>query len=51
MRERYQALDYLEQLFHHHGDALVTKETADGLKVGRANKVPVGAVDVGVGYV
>jgi len=49
MKDKYQALDYLEQLLHHHGDALVTEETADGFEVGRAHEVPVGAVDVGVG--
>lgn len=49
--DKYQALDNLKQLLHHHSNALVTKETADGLEVGRANKVSVGAVDVGVGNV
>ena len=49
--QTYQALDNLQQLFHHHGDALVTKETADGLEVRGAHKVPVGAVYVGVGDV
>ena len=47
----YQALDNLQQLLHHHGDALVTKETADGLEVRWADKVPVRAVYVGVGNV
>lgn len=49
--DKYQALDNLEELFHHYSDALVTKETADGLEVRRANKVSVGAVYVGVGNV
>lgn len=49
--DKYQALDNLKQLFHHYGNALVTKETADGLEVRRANKVSVGAVYVGVGNV
>ncbi len=48
---KYQALDNLEQLLHHDSDALVTKKTADGLEVRRANKVSVGAVYVGVGNV
>ena len=51
MSQTYQALDNLQQLFHHHGDSLVTKETADGLEVRGADKVPVGAVYVGVGDV
>lgn len=46
--DKYQALDNLKQLLHHHSDALVTKEVADGLEVRRANKVSVGAVYVGV---
>lgn len=49
--DRYQALDNLEQFLHHHGDALVAEQTADGLEVRRAHKVPVGAVYVGVGDV
>lgn len=49
--DKYQALDNLEQLLHHYSNALVTKETADGLEVRRANKVSVGAVYVGVGNV
>lgn len=49
--DRYQALDNLEQFLHHHGDALVAQQTADGLEVRRAHKVPVGAVYVGVGDV
>lgn len=49
--DKYQALDNLKQLLHHYSDALVTKETADGLEVRRANKVSVGAVYVGVGNV
>lgn len=49
--DKYQALDNLEQLLHHHSNALVTKETADGLEVGRADKVSIGAVYVGVGNV
>lgn len=49
--DKYQALDNLEQLLHHYSDALVTKETADGLEVGRADKVSVRAVYVGVGNV
>lgn len=49
--DKYQALDNLKQLFHHDSNALVTKETADGLEVRRANKVSVGAVYVGVGNV
>lgn len=49
--DKYQALDNLKQLFHHYSNALVTKETADGLEVRRANKVSVGAVYVGVGNV
>lgn len=48
---KYQALDYLEQLLHHHSDALVTKKTADCFEVRRTYKVPVGTVDVGVGNV
>lgn len=47
----YQALDNLEQFLHHHGNALVSQETADGLEVWGAHKIPVGAVDVGVGDV
>lgn len=50
-KEEYQAFDNLKQLLHHDSDALVSKETADGLEVRRANKVPVGAVYVGVGDV
>lgn len=46
--DKYQALDNLKQLLHHHSNALVTKEVADGLEVRRANKVSVGAVYVGV---
>lgn len=49
--DKYQALDNLQQLLHHYSDALVTKETADGLEVGRADEVSVGAVYVGVGDV
>lgn len=49
--DKYQALDNLKQLFHHYSNALVTKETADGLEVRRANKISVGAVYVGVGNV
>lgn len=49
--DKYQALDNFKQLLHHYSDALVTKETADGLEVRRANKVSVGAVYVGVGNV
>lgn len=49
--DKYQALDNLQQLLHHDCNALVTKETADGLEVRRANKVSVGAVYVGVGNV
>lgn len=49
--DKYQALDNLKQLLHHDSNALVTKETADGLEVRRANKVSVGAVYVGVGNV
>lgn len=49
--DKYQALDNLKQLLHHYSNALVTKETADGLEVGRANKVSVRAVYVGVGDV
>lgn len=49
--DKYQALDNLKELFHHYSNALVTKETADGLEVRRANKVSVGAVYVGVGDV
>ncbi len=49
--DKYQALDNLKQLLHHDSNALVTKETTDGLEVGRANKVSVGAVYVGVGDV
>lgn len=45
---KYQALDNLKQLFHYYSNALVTKETADGLEVRWANKVPVRAVYVGV---
>lgn len=48
---KYQALDYLEQLLHHHGNALVTKKTADCFEVWRTHKVPVGTVDVGVSNV
>lgn len=47
----YQALDYLQQLLHDHGNALVTQESADGLEVGGPHEVPVGAVDVAVGDV
>ncbi len=47
----YQALDNLEQLLHHHSDALVTKKTADCFEMRRTHKVPVGTVDVGVGDV
>lgn len=49
--DKYQTLDNLKQLLHHYSNALVTKEAADGLEVRRANKVPVGAVYVGVGNV
>lgn len=49
--ERYQALDNLEQFLHHHGDPLVAEQAADGLEVRWADKVPVGAVYVGVGDV
>lgn len=49
--KKYQALDYLEQLLHHHSDALVTKKTADCFEVWRTHKVPVGTVDVGVSNV
>lgn len=48
---KYQALDNLKQLLHHYSYALVTKETADGLEVRRADKVSVGAIYVGVGNV
>lgn len=51
IEDRYQALDNLEQFLHHHGDPLVAQQTADGLEVRRAHKVPVGAVYVGVGDV
>lgn len=47
----YQALDDLQQFLHDHCDALVTQESADGLEVRRAHKVPVRAVDVAVGNV
>lgn len=49
--DKYQAFDNLKQLLHHYSNALVTKETADGLEVRWANKVSVGAVYVGVGNV
>lgn len=49
--DKYQALHNLKQLLHHYSNALVTKETADGLEVRRAHKVSVGAVYVGVGNV
>lgn len=49
--DKYQAFDNLKQLLHHYGNALVTKEAADGLEMRRANKVSVGAVYVGVGNV
>lgn len=48
---KYQAFDNFKQLLHHNSNALVTKETADGLEVRRANKVPVRAIYVGVGNV
>lgn len=47
----YQALDDLQQFLHDHSDALVTQESADGLKMRGPHKVPVGAVDVAVGNV
>lgn len=49
--DKYQALDNLKQFLHHYGNALVSKETADGLEVRWAHKVSVGAVYVGVGDV
>lgn len=51
MKIKYQAFDNLEQLLHHHSDALVTEEAADGLEMRRPHKVSVGAVYVGVGNV
>lgn len=47
----YQALDDLQEFLHDHCDALVTQESADGLEVRGAHKVPVRAVDVAVGNV
>lgn len=47
----YQALDDLEQLLHDHSDALVPQESADGLEMWGAHKIPVGAIDVAVGNV
>lgn len=47
----YQALDDLQQFLHDHSDALVTQESADGLKMRGPHKVPVGAVDVAIGNV
>lgn len=47
----YQALDDLQQFFHHHSNPLVPKEPADCLEMRRSHKVPVGAIDVAVGDV
>lgn len=39
----HQAFDHLQQLLHHHGDALVAQQAAHDLDVGGAHKVLVGA--------
>lgn len=44
----YQALDDLQQFLHHHSYPLVSKKTADCLKMRGAHKVAVGAINVAV---
>lgn len=39
----HQAFDDLQQLLHHHGDALVAQQSAHDLDVRGTHKVPVGA--------
>ena len=51
LRETHQALDNLQQLFHDHCNALVAQQPADDLKVWRSHKVPVAAINAGVGKV
>lgn len=47
----HQAFHHLQQLLHHHGDALVAQESAHDLDVRRSNKVSVGSKYAAVGHV
>lgn len=47
----HQAFHHLQQLLHHHGDALVAQESAHDFDVRRSNKVSVGSKYAAVGHV
>lgn len=47
----HQAFDNLQQLLHHHSDALVAQQSAHHLNVWRAQKVSIGAKSAAIGQV